>query len=980
MTSEGGLRLRLDSSGSVRSAFYKGTMVSDRPSSRNDQETTKPSADPVWIHPSERTFDSLRYSIQSFSETERKHIAAAATADPIQEEGFNDEEAFKGSSEHDSMRLSYGSTRSKEPLEENREDHTKTCFGPGLLRRITIDPTDWLCHDLSHDANGVPYFDEDTRWSLARWVRNVLYNPIYPEFTSLQQFSWAVIIGFFMGIYTAVWRGIIEFCVGLVWKDLPERLMGWGIFTDANGYFPIYHYMWIVPCLFGGLLSYIFDSLPTPIPGQNEWIHSLHCGGVQSHETFGLLFVLATAGMASGLSLGPELPLVLTAGMLGSWLGVMCKQSILQARVLNLTAAAAAVGGFFGFPLAGALFVLEIPHRMGLQYFEALSPATIASIISVLTHRLIIGNDVTGYFEYPFLNQSLPSFIFRDAVFYGLFGAALGIGYAKGVLLLKHLVHDLFQFDDHPSSTEEKETHSKPTETAPLLAMPSGLEGTPEPTKRHRVCAPKGPVRAAASGAIAGLLVGVTCMFIPHSLFWGEAQLQTLIDNGRTPLPYFGRGTDATADMLSLSFCTEKHGDNDRADTLSGFSLGCSVAIALSKIWVTGLSLGTGIVGGHFWAPLFVGCAASRFLTDFMEYLGSTLGISGTLSEFPCVALLCIMGSCHVVTCKSGFYVDFLQSKSSLCSTHVFCHLPFLVRAHIAIILILALTIDSFDPNNDTGKGSKVPGDFSAVIPLLSVSVFVALHLSRQTIFYGKQRSRGDITALPEVLCEPGKEGKPLVMEYGGGLHNFNETAFDDNHDNHGNHDSYDDNSSDIVESSSLLSDDSAFRAPRELQTLQEDMAAPFDSKIPPNQQSSQEGIHPQLPSKTRCVEHTSTLVPAVSTAIPQASSIGSSLPPRPPVAASLKRTPPKSLDELLATEPIRKDVSGKPPRHSRHRRTRSAPLPEHVDLLAESSTQTLRPLKQIHSFGQVLHEQPSLLEQARQRAASNYTKTQHMK
>lgn len=43
------------------------------------------------------------------------------------------------------------------------------------------------------------------------------------------------------------------------------------------------------------------------------------------------------------------------------------------------------------------------PHRMGLQYFEALSPGTIASIVAVLVNRMITGNDVTGMFSYPFL-------------------------------------------------------------------------------------------------------------------------------------------------------------------------------------------------------------------------------------------------------------------------------------------------------------------------------------------------------------------------------------------------------------------------------------------------------------------------------------------------------------------------------------------------------------------------------------------------
>jgi hypothetical protein len=33
-------------------------------------------------------------------------------------------------------------------------------------------------------------------------------------------------------------------------------------------------------------------------------------------------------------------------------------------------------------------------------------------------------------------------------------------------------------------------------------------------------------------------------------------------------------------------------------------------------------------------------------------------------------------------------------------------------------------------------------------------------------VFYGSQRSRGDIIAVPEVLCEPGMEGRPLVLDY----------------------------------------------------------------------------------------------------------------------------------------------------------------------------------------------------------------------
>jgi len=270
-----------------------------------------------------------------------------------------------------------------------------------------LDPTNWLINDIKFGDDGVPYFEESAKWTLAGMVRHYLFNPISPEFTSLQQFCWAVIIGIFMGFYTAAWKKLIEEGVEFMWKDLPEALLDWGFFTDLDGHFPLYHYMWLCPAFWGGLLSYIFVILPIPIPGQNEWIANLHTRGIQESDTFLMLFVLSTLGMMSGLSLGPELPLVLTSGMIGSWLGLKCKQSVLQARVMNITAGSAAIGGFFGFPMAGALFVMEIPHRMGLQYFEALSPATIASIVAVLCNRLITGNDVTGYYRYALAGRCL---------------------------------------------------------------------------------------------------------------------------------------------------------------------------------------------------------------------------------------------------------------------------------------------------------------------------------------------------------------------------------------------------------------------------------------------------------------------------------------------------------------------------------------------------------------------------------------------
>ena len=218
---------------------------------------------------------------------------------------------------------------------------------------------------------------------------------------------------------------------------------------------------------------------------------------------------------------------------------------------------------------------------MGLQYFEALSPATIASIVAVLTNRLVTGNDVTGYYEYPFLNQTLPSEIFTSAIIFGLFGAAVGILYAKAVMNLKHNIHEMF----HDMPTRQPNLSSVQTtsisERLPLVGGSQDNEAPIPDSRSHdansRHLKAK---RAAATGAIAGSLVGLTGMFIPHVMFWGEAQLQTLIDKGRTPLPVFGRGDDPSAGLVSLGYCVESNKDIEGSSD-ARFTLGCSMGTLL---------------------------------------------------------------------------------------------------------------------------------------------------------------------------------------------------------------------------------------------------------------------------------------------------------------------------------------------------------------------------------------------------------------
>lgn len=671
----------------------------------------------------------------------------------------------KGSSVHDPMEEEEEedpSSESEEESNEFRRQHSAwwhRCISPWMhLQQYDLTP--WLMQGVEHDDSDTPYFSDRAKWTMAGFVRHYFYNPIKPEFTSMQLFCWAIVIGIAMGIFTAAWKSLVEAGIHLTWSALPQSLVLLGFFTDLDGWFPLYHYMWIVPTIFGAVLSYVFVKIP--IPGQNEWISALHNTGVQDYRTFWSLFILSTLGMMSGLSLGPELPLILTSGMLGSRLGLVCRQSMLQARVLNLTAASAAIGGFFGFPMAGALFVLELPHRTGLQYFEALTPSVLSSIVAVITNRLIISSDVAGYFKYPFLDTSLPSSIFWHAIVYGIFGCAVGTGYLVIVSWYKKRVHEWFQplvsYDHHdfieqetsdksqeyctqtkdrPDDNEREETESNglsgSNEAESLLGRKTSTESDSRVTSVQALLArlyscsclviPKEPHRAAVAGAVAGFMCGWVAIFVPHTLFWGEAQLQNLIDKGRTDLPVF---SDKAGDMTALGYCIID--PMDPAAIRAGFPIQCSALLAVSKTIVIGLSLGTGIVGGHFWGPLFVGCAAGHFFSDLVNMIaGHFIDLKqGEVFAYPCLTILCTMGAAHVVS----------------------------FRAHTAIMLILTLTISTFSPQ-DENPYFGMAGDYAAIFPLLVISVFISMMMSQDMVFYKEQQNRGDILAVQEVLCEP---------------------------------------------------------------------------------------------------------------------------------------------------------------------------------------------------------------------------------
>jgi H+/Cl- antiporter ClcA len=126
------------------------------------------------------------------------------------------------------------------------------------------------------------------------------------------------------------------------------------------------------------LLSVLGDPGPTGV-----LVRSIHrSGGPATLRSLRSLVPVSLLGIAVGGGLGPEPPLMQTTATIGAWIGHRLRAPPAELRVLTVTGLASGLAVLFGAPLGAAMFALEILHRRGLEYYEALLPACAGSLAS----------------------------------------------------------------------------------------------------------------------------------------------------------------------------------------------------------------------------------------------------------------------------------------------------------------------------------------------------------------------------------------------------------------------------------------------------------------------------------------------------------------------------------------------------------------------------------------------------------------------
>jgi H+/Cl- antiporter ClcA len=183
---------------------------------------------------------------------------------------------------------------------------------------------------------------------------------------------------------------------------------------------------WILLITVGVVISILLGLLGDPGP-TGDLVRSIHvCGGPSSLRSLRSLIPVSLLGIAVGGGIGPEPPLMQTTATVGAWIGRRLRAPPAELRVLTVTGLAAGLTVLFGAPLGAAIFALEILHRRGLEYYEALLPACAGSLASYTVYAALTGRGLTPAWRFPGAPQHLQLLDLIVGALGGVAGAAVG--------------------------------------------------------------------------------------------------------------------------------------------------------------------------------------------------------------------------------------------------------------------------------------------------------------------------------------------------------------------------------------------------------------------------------------------------------------------------------------------------------------------------------------------------------------------------
>lgn len=245
----------------------------------------------------------------------------------------------------------------------------------------------------------------------------------FEEGTAPQSFIVALVIGVICGVSAFVYYKILFFALDYVWHTIPNNYI--------IGVWPESLYVLWIPIV--GVVMAIGLGLTVKYmgePGDLAYtVKMVHEKAYISMDHCMPMVVASQFSIIGGGSLGPEAPLVAICACLGGWVSrtVFKRTNRNIVRKHTLMGMAGALAAFFGSPLGGSLFALEVNSRFGVEYFEHIVEAIFCGEVTLAVFRSLAGLPIGPIWDIS--NPKLPGASAVD-VFAGACIGLLGAGVA----------------------------------------------------------------------------------------------------------------------------------------------------------------------------------------------------------------------------------------------------------------------------------------------------------------------------------------------------------------------------------------------------------------------------------------------------------------------------------------------------------------------------------------------------------------------
>jgi len=375
------------------------------------------------------------------------------------------------------------------------------------------------------------------------------------EGTIPQSMVVALVVGSVCGVAACLYYKCLEYFLDLLWKVLPEYLV-----VDK---WPQQYYVLWIPLV--GFSMAIFVGLSVRLLGEpGDLAYTIQCVHKDAYIAMSHVLPMVAASQFSilgGGSLGPEAPLVAICAALGGFVSrTLFKQTRKNIiRKHTLMGMAAALAAFFGCPLGGSLFALEVNSRMGVEYFEHVVESIFAGEVCLAVFRGLANLPIQPIWTFDQILDQANSMSIVTGALIGLLGAGVAALFSKFHWTV------MGAFDK------------------------MGLLNN------------RNAVQRALLGSTVIVALG---MLLPQTMFWGEFEFQTL-------------SALAPASSLNHVFPTTGLFGFEMKSFVS------CIAVAVGKLVAISFTVAAGYRGGYIFPFFATGAALGRALTAIIPSISA---------------------------------------------------------------------------------------------------------------------------------------------------------------------------------------------------------------------------------------------------------------------------------------------------------------------------------------------------------------------